>query len=199
VGIFAEKHVPGSDSGQTQLVILQKEFQNLRDGDRFFFGNDQGLSFIKNRFGIDFRHTLAQVMEMNTDLTAADFNPTGDVFLNRDSRLPATTCHVTYTISRTTNHTFRANLAITNTSTTAVDRWTTRFELSQGQRLISDQGIDIRQSGSFGMNWTGRSEPFNDDIAPNQTVHASVTASWDGQVNQKPPNVSLNGNRCAVS
>jgi hypothetical protein len=199
VGIFAEKHVPGSEMGQTQLVILQKEFQNLRDGDRFFFGNDQGLSFIKNTYGIDFRHTLAQIMEMNTNLTAADFNPTGDVFLNRDSKLPATSCQVAYTVTQTTNHTFKASLAITNTSTKAVDRWTTRFELAQGQRLLHANSIDIRQSGSNGMNWTGRSEPFNDDIKPNQTVHASFTATFDGLVNQHPPNISLNGNRCGVT
>jgi hypothetical protein len=199
VGIFAEKHVLGSELGPTALRIWQTQFRALRDGDRFYFGNDQGLSFIQKTYGIDYRHTLAQIEQMNTDITTAEINPTGDVFLTRDSKFPATTCQVTYTITRTTSHTFKADLVITNTSTKAVDGWTTRFELSQGQRLLHADGIDIRQTGSNAMNWAGRSEPANDDIKPNQTVHTSFTATFDGLVNQKPPNFSLNGNRCAVT
>src|SRR5262249_30857183 len=80
VGIFAEKHVPGAEMGPTQLAIWQSQFQKLRDGDRFYFGNDQGLSMIKSTYGIDFRHTLAQIIEMNSDETAANLNPAGNVF-----------------------------------------------------------------------------------------------------------------------
>jgi hypothetical protein len=199
VGIFAEKKVPGAEMGETQLAIWQKQFQAMRDGDRFYFGNDQGLSFIRNTFGIDFRHTLAQIIEMNTDVTAANLNATGNVFLTRDSKFPATACQVTYTIEPVSNNLFEANLAITNTSSTAVDGWTTNFELSQGQRVVDSDGIFIRQSGSNGMNITGTSSLFTGDIAPNQTVHASFTATFDGLVNQKPPNFSLNGHRCGVT
>jgi hypothetical protein len=201
VGIFAEKHVPGSELGETALKIWQTQFQALRDGDRFYFGNDQGLSFIKNTYGIDFRHTLAQIIEMNTDETAATLNPTGDVFLAPDASLPnPTNCTVTYSITPLSTHLFQANLAIANTSTTAVDGWTTNFELSQGQRVVASAGTVINQTGSNGMNVTARSPLlFNDDIAPNQTVHASFTATWDGLVNHKPPNFSLNGQRCSVT
>jgi hypothetical protein len=199
VGIFAEKHVPGADMGQTQLAIWQKQFQAMRDGDRFYFGNDQGLSFIQNTYGIDFRHTLAQIIEMNTDITASSLNPTGNVFLTPETKFAATACQVTYTIEPLTNHLFEANLAIKNTSSTAVDGWTTKFELSQGQRVVDSDGIFIRQSGSNGMNIAATSSLITGDIAPNQTVHASFTATFDGLVNQKPPNFSLNGNRCAVT
>jgi hypothetical protein len=200
VGIFAEKHVAGSEFGPTALKIWSTQFQALRDGDRFFFGNDQGLSFIKNTYGIDFRHTLAQVIEMNSDETSANLNPTGNVFLAPEASLPnPANCSVSYSITQLTGHSFEANLAITNTSSTAVDGWTTKFELSQGQRIFASAGILTRQSGSNGMNVTGVSTLGNGDIAPNQTIHAAFTATFDGLVNAKPPNFSLNGNRCAVT
>src|SRR5262249_4768324 len=139
--------------------------------------------------------------EMNTDETSATLNPTGDVFLAPDASLPnPTNCTVTYSITALTNHLFQAKLAIANTGATAVDRWTTNFELSQGQRVCASAGTVINQTGSNAMNVTAQSPLlFNDDIAPNQTVHASFTATWDGLVNHKPPNFSLNGQRCSVT
>src|SRR5262249_13437279 len=115
VGIFAEKHLPGSDLGETAEAIWAKQFQAMRDGDRFYFGNDQGLSFIKSTYGIDFRHTLAQIIEMNTDQTASNLNVTGDVFLAPESTLPAANCSVIYTISNVTSNTFQGTLSIKNT------------------------------------------------------------------------------------
>ena len=57
VGMIAEPHVPGTEFGELQLAIWTKQFQALRDGDRFFYGNDQGLSYIRNTYGIDFHTT----------------------------------------------------------------------------------------------------------------------------------------------
>ena len=53
-GLIAEKHVPGTEFGELQLAMWTREFQKLRDGDRFFYGNDQGLSYIKQHL----RHRL---------------------------------------------------------------------------------------------------------------------------------------------
>jgi len=200
VGIFAEKHVPGSELGPTALKIWQSQFQALRDGDRFYFGNDQGLSFIKNTYGIDFRHTLAQIIEMNSDETAADLNPSGNVFLAPDASLPNPTanCDVTYTITPTSSTQFKANLTIKNTTSTAVNGWTLKFELSQGQKVQNTLGLETTQSGSNGMNWTGKNGFANGHINANGSVTATFTATWDGLVNQKPPNFTLNGNRCTV-
>jgi hypothetical protein len=36
VGMSAEKHVAGSEFGPLQLAMWKREFENLRDGDRFF-------------------------------------------------------------------------------------------------------------------------------------------------------------------
>jgi peroxidase len=50
VGILAEPHVAGTEFGELQLAIWTKQFQALRDGDRFFYGNDQGLTTIRNLY-----------------------------------------------------------------------------------------------------------------------------------------------------
>ena len=200
VGVMAEPHLPGVEMGQTELAMWQKQFQALRDGDRFYFANDQGLSFIKSTYGIDYRHTLAQIIEMNTDVASADLNPTGNVFLAKDSDLPATTCQVTYTISNVANGTFRGNLAIKNTGKQVIPAWQVRFELAQGQVLQQPStGAFFSQSGPNGMNKTANNGLSNGVILPGQTISGiSFTASWDNFVNQKPPNISVNGKRCAV-
>jgi hypothetical protein len=74
-GMISEPHVNGSEFGELQLAIWKKQFQALRDGDRFFFGNDPLLSGIQRLFGIDFRHTLGQVIAANTDIPATELRP----------------------------------------------------------------------------------------------------------------------------
>ena len=96
VGMVAEPHVAGSEFGELQRAIWTRQFQALRDGDRFFYGNDMGLSSIRSQYGIDFHTTLAQVIARNTDTPAADINP--NVFLVPDDDLPAATCRVTYKV-----------------------------------------------------------------------------------------------------
>ena len=67
VGMMCERHVPGTEFGDLQLAIWQRQFEALRDGDRFFYANDPALADIKRRYGISFRRTLAQVIEQNSD------------------------------------------------------------------------------------------------------------------------------------
>ena len=66
VGMVAERHVGGSEFGELQRAIWRRQFEALRDGDRFFYLNDPVLSDIRNRYGISYRRTLAQVIEDNT-------------------------------------------------------------------------------------------------------------------------------------
>jgi hypothetical protein len=73
-GMLSEQHVPSADFGELQLAIWTREFTNLRDGDRFFFGNDPGLSEIQQQFGVDFQRTLAEVIADNTDIALSDLN-----------------------------------------------------------------------------------------------------------------------------
>ena len=72
MGMIAERHLPGTEFGELQLAIWKKQFEALRDGDRFFFGNDPGLSAIKRTFGIDFHKTLGDVIALNTDIRRGD-------------------------------------------------------------------------------------------------------------------------------
>jgi hypothetical protein len=72
VGMVSEQHVPGAEFGELQLAIWEKQFEALRDGDRFFYANDPALHVIKALFGIDYRRSLAEVIVSNMDLEAAD-------------------------------------------------------------------------------------------------------------------------------
>jgi hypothetical protein len=78
-GMIAERHVPGSEFGELQLAIWRKQFQALRDGDRYFYSNDPALTAIRRAYGIDFRRTLGRVITDNTDLSPGDVND--NVFL----------------------------------------------------------------------------------------------------------------------
>jgi hypothetical protein len=67
VGMMCEHHVRGTEFGELQLAIWQRQFEALRDGDRFFYANDPALVDVKRHYGISFRRTLAQVIEQNSD------------------------------------------------------------------------------------------------------------------------------------
>lgn len=69
VGMISEKHVPGTEFGSLQLAIWTKQFQALRDGDRFFYENDEVLKRILHDYGIDYRVTLAQLLKLNAGVT----------------------------------------------------------------------------------------------------------------------------------
>jgi hypothetical protein len=72
VGMVAEPHVGGADLGELELAMWKRQFQALRDGDRFFFGNDPGLGLINRTLGIDYRKTLSDIIALNTDIPRAD-------------------------------------------------------------------------------------------------------------------------------
>jgi hypothetical protein len=67
-GMISERHLSGSNLGELQHAMWAQQFAALRDGDRFFYLNDPGLSQIKERFGLDFRVTLGDVIAANTDI-----------------------------------------------------------------------------------------------------------------------------------
>ncbi len=71
-GMLSEQHVPGSEFGELQLAIWKRQFEALRDGDRFFYASDPAVTLIERTYGISPRRTLAQIIEDNTDLDVAD-------------------------------------------------------------------------------------------------------------------------------
>jgi hypothetical protein len=72
VGMMAEPHVAGSELGELQRAMFKRQFEALRDGDRFFYSNDPDLTTIRRRYGIDFRQTLADVIRMNSSADVQD-------------------------------------------------------------------------------------------------------------------------------
>ena len=70
-GMLSEKHVAGTEFGQLQLAIWKKQFEDLRDGDRFFYRTDPALGLIEQQFGVTSRHTLAEIVKLNTGVTVA--------------------------------------------------------------------------------------------------------------------------------
>jgi hypothetical protein len=69
VGMVSEPHVAGTEFGPLQLAIWKRQFQALRDGDRFFYANDPLLSVIARAYGITYRHTLAELIKLDTGAT----------------------------------------------------------------------------------------------------------------------------------
>jgi hypothetical protein len=72
VGALAEDHVSGADVGPLTEAVLVNQFTRLRDGDRFFYLNNQfSTSELQNLLQTT---TLAQIIERNTGLTNLQSN-----------------------------------------------------------------------------------------------------------------------------
>jgi peroxidase len=69
VGMVSEPHVAGTEFGPLQLAIWKKQFQALRDGDRFFYLNDPVLTSIAQNYGVGYQHTLAELIKLNSGVT----------------------------------------------------------------------------------------------------------------------------------
>jgi hypothetical protein len=72
VGMLAEPHVMGSELGPLQLAIWKRQFEALRDGDRFYYANDPLLTQIEQAYGITYKHTLAELIRLNVGTNVAD-------------------------------------------------------------------------------------------------------------------------------
>ena len=84
VGFLAEDHMSNTLFGETVMKIMEIQFTNLRDGDRFYYENDSGLSSaeideIKNT-------RLADVIRRNSNVKGIQ----DDVFVARDHSTVAT-------------------------------------------------------------------------------------------------------------
>jgi hypothetical protein len=78
VGFLAEDHMPNTLFGETVMHIMEVQFTNLRDGDRYYFENDSGLS---SREIDEIKNTrLADVIRRNSNVEGIQ----DDVFVARD-------------------------------------------------------------------------------------------------------------------
>jgi hypothetical protein len=71
VGMVSEPHAAGSELGPLQRAMWKKQFEALRDGDRFFYANDPYLATL-SKYGIDYKQRLSDVIEANTDVHVQD-------------------------------------------------------------------------------------------------------------------------------
>ena len=194
VGMMAERHLPGTELGELQTAIWRRQFQALRDGDRFFYGNDQGLSTILSTYGIDFHTTLGQVIARNTDLPSADINP--NVFLVPDDDLPAATCSVRLVQTTAWTDRFQVDGTITNESSAPINGWTVRWQFASGQTFVQSWNGTFAQQGTS-ASLTNAS--WNTVIPPGQALSGvGFIASWDNATNPMPVNITLNNKRCAM-
>jgi hypothetical protein len=67
--MVSEKHVPGTEFGPLQLAMWKKQLMALRAGDRLFYLDDPVLDTIRQSYGITYRHTLAELLELDAGAT----------------------------------------------------------------------------------------------------------------------------------
>jgi hypothetical protein len=197
IGMLAEPHIAGSDFGELQRAIWQREFQRLRDGDRFFYGNQAtALNFIRNTYGIDYRRNLGDVIASNTDIPRAELAP--NVFFT-GGNVPPTSCRVQYVVNSqwgSGSGGFNTTIRITNTGNRPIPTWTLRFVFPNGQQIYDNWNSVIEQD-------EGRvpvaNASWNASIAPGQTIDGiGFNATWSG-TNGRPTNVTLNTTPCTVT
>ncbi len=83
VGFLSEDAVGDGIVGPTLRLLLIKQFQNLRDGDRFFYLNDPDLAAERDQLSAT---TLKEVIERNTDITNLPTN----IFFDASTQTTAT-------------------------------------------------------------------------------------------------------------
>ena len=194
-GMVAEPHLPGREFGELQTAIWTRQFQALRDGDRFFYGNDQGLSTILSQYGIDFHTTLTQVIARNTDIPLANMN--SDIFLTEDEDLPAASCSIAWTVTSQWPSGFGTNINITNTGTAPTTSWALSFQFASGQTVA--QNAWNGNASANGPTVTITNAAWNNAIPVGGTLSGvGFNGTWDNATNPKPTNFTLNGRRCAM-
>ncbi|WP_246002021.1 peroxidase family protein [Allorhizocola rhizosphaerae] len=191
-GMIAEQHLPGADMGELQLAIWKREFERLRDGDRFFFANDPGLSSIRSTYGIDFRRNLGDIIALNTDIPREELN--GNVFLVSDA--PSARCEVDFGFTTVWNGGYQVIATVTNLTGNTVNGWTLRWKNPSGQSVTLLWDGVVSQSGP---NVTVTNPPgYNQSISPGGTRQFGFNGSWDNAVNPEPASFTLNNMPCFV-
>lgn len=67
VGMLAENHMPDALFGKTAMTIIEQQFMAIRDGDRFYYENDPGISLDEKTWIKETR--LADIIRRNTPAT----------------------------------------------------------------------------------------------------------------------------------
>ncbi len=191
-GMVAEAHLAGADMGELQLAIWKREFERLRDGDRFFYAADPGLSYIRSTYGIDFKRNLGDIIALNTDIPRDELN--GNVFLTGDN--PSANCEVNYSLTTEWNGGYQVSATVRNLTGSAINGWTVRWKNPSGQNVTLLWDGVVSQSGP---NVTvANPANYNQSIPAGGTRQFGFNASWDNAVNAEPASFTLNNMPCFV-
>lgn len=104
-------------------------------------------------------------------------------------------CKVTYTITGQWPGGFGANIAITNTGTTAWSGWTLTFSFANGQTITQLWNGTVSQAGS---NVTVTNASYNGSVAAGASVNPNpgFNGTWNG-TNSAPTSFKVNGTTCS--
>jgi hypothetical protein len=192
-GMVAEPHPAGSEFGELQRAIWARQFQALRDGDRFFYTNDPALATIRSTYHIDYRTTLAGVIAANTDI-ALDELPPNVFFAHGD--VPVTSCRITYTVTTVWPGNFQVNLRVNNTGTVPTNgRWTLQFSFPSGQAIYDSWNGEAVQAD---RKVVIANAPENGTINAGGSMDGIGFNATRGSANAVPTNFTLNPTRCTV-
>jgi len=73
IGVLSEDHIPGTSVGRTLHEILRTQFENLRDGDYYFYLSDP---FLPNNIRNQIKNTtIAKLIKRNSGITNISSNP----------------------------------------------------------------------------------------------------------------------------
>lgn len=70
VGMMSEPHLPGSELGEVQDALWRRQFEALRDGDRFFYANDPVLGELESSYGLTYKHSLRELISLDGGVPA---------------------------------------------------------------------------------------------------------------------------------
>ncbi|MEV4641744.1 peroxidase family protein [Actinoplanes sp. NPDC049548] len=194
VGMMSEPHLPRSQLGELQQAIWTDQFGRLRDGDRFFYGAQQpALDRIRRTYGIDFRHSLGDLIAANTDIPRTDL---ADHVFFVGGYLPPTACRVSYRVTEQTgtgSGTFTGTMKVTNTGRTRLGNWIVRYRYADGQQVTGASNGVAAQNGTDVQIVNSNATT---GIAPGQTRTVAVAGTWSAR-NQRPAGFNLNSTQCS--
>ncbi|HKB03908.1 MAG TPA: peroxidase family protein [Gemmataceae bacterium] len=136
VGMLAEDHLPGSSIGPTLNAIIRNQFSRLRDGDRFFYTNDEFLRSkgVKDVINLD-TISLSKIIRLNYNVTGLQ----GNVFFDKSVMIieaPDAGSNLTLRTDATT-------VSVVNTRTGQVLDSEPLTKISQVILVGSDTGPDV--------------------------------------------------------
>ena len=191
-GMIAEPHVPGTEFGETAAGHLDpRVHRSCATATGSSIGNDQGLSFIKSTYGIDFRKTLGEIILANTDVDPPSSDQRVPRPRTRTSRPPRARSTTTSRNQGTTLQRVHRHQEHQQPDHRGLGA---RFAVGPGPDPPDRHGHQHHPSGYERTDMSLAPICFadRDHSRPGQTVMQRSPQHFDGVVNARPVNFTLN-------